>query len=271
MTLSDLWRKALILPAEHGSWAWLLVPFGVGTAVARTVNLPIVLTLLAALALFLLRQPTTVWLRARRGKARRADAPLALTWMGVLGVTAVACTWLLLSWGHLYLLWLGLPLLLIFAFYLAAARYGRASLRSLGMEVSGAAALALTAPAAYLTGGGAAWPTAVGLWLLLAAQNVLGALYVRVRIADTHQRLTNRSSLVITHLIGFLLVLILGLLRWLPLLAFVPYAAILLRALWAARQPRPVSNVKRFGFLEMGVEIVCGAWITAVFWRATSN
>lgn len=265
LAFSDLWRKTLILPAEHGAWAWLLVPFGVGTAVSQTVNLPIVLTLLAALALFLLRQPTTVWLRARRGKARRADAPLALIWMAVLGTTAVACALVLLSWGYLFLLWLGLPLLLIFALYLAAARYGRASLRSLGMEVSGAAALALTAPAAYLAGGGALWQTAVGLWLLLAAQNVLGALYVRVRIADTHQRPTHRSGLVVAHLAGFLFILALGLLRWLPLLAFVPYAAIFLRAIWAARQPRPVPNVKRFGFLEMGVEIACGAWITAVF------
>lgn len=264
-SLAELWRKSLIMPAEHGSWAWLLVPFGVGTAVAPTFGLPVVLTLLAALATFLLRQPATVWLRVRRGKARRADGPLALTWMIGLGVTAVACTLILLLLGYLTLLWLALPLLLIFALYLAAARYGRTAIRSLGMEVSGAAALALTAPAAYLAGAGQFGLTAASLWLLLAAQNVLGALYVRVRIADTHQRPTHRRGLVLAHLFGFLLVLALGVLDWLPLLAFLPFAGILLRAIWAARQPRPVPNVKRFGFLEMGVEIVSGAWIAAVF------
>lgn len=27
-------RKALVMPAEHGSWSWLLVPFLVGIGVA---------------------------------------------------------------------------------------------------------------------------------------------------------------------------------------------------------------------------------------------
>ncbi len=37
--IAALFRKTLILPAEHGSWAWLLVPFGVGTAVASNLIL----------------------------------------------------------------------------------------------------------------------------------------------------------------------------------------------------------------------------------------
>lgn len=262
---AELWRKSLIMPAEHGSWAWLLVPFGVGTAVAPTVNLPILLTLLAALSLFLLRQPVTVWLRVRRGKARRADGPLAWVWIMLLMGTAVTCGLILLLSGFTALLWLALPLLLIFVLYLGAARYGRTSLRSLGMEVSGAAALALTAPAAYLAGTGQHGAIAAALWLLLAAQNVLGALYVRMRIADTHRRPTYRPGLVLAHLLGAILILTLGLVKWLPLWTFVPFFLILLRAVWAARQPRPIPNVKRFGFLEMGVEIACGAWIAAVF------
>ncbi len=259
--LSALFRKTLILPTEHGSWAWLLVPFAVGTAVAQTINLPVMLALVAALAAFLLRQPATVWLRVRRGKARRADGPLARTWMLLLGGTAVTCGLVLLFMGRFTLLWLGVPLIIIFVLYLLAARYGRTSIRSLGMEVSGAAALAMTAPAAYIAGAGQLDQVAAALWLLMAAQNVLGALYVRVRIADTHQRPTHRSGLVLAHFFGFLLIAGLGLARWLPWLTAVPFAAILLRALWAARQPRPVPNVKRFGFLEMGVEILSGAWI----------
>ncbi|MEJ2747072.1 MAG: YwiC-like family protein [Anaerolineae bacterium] len=51
------------MPAEHGSWAWLLVPFFVGTAVAGRFNLPVLLALLGGLAVFALRQPATVWLR----------------------------------------------------------------------------------------------------------------------------------------------------------------------------------------------------------------
>ncbi len=259
--IAALFRKTLILPAEHGSWAWLLVPFGVGTTVAGAINLPAVLALIAALTTFLLRQPATVWLRVRRGKARRTDGPLALTWMIFLGVTAVSCGLVLLFMGRYALLWLSVPLALIFIMYLAAAKYGRTSIRSLGMEVSGAAALAMTAPAAYIATAGKLNQTAAALWLLLALQNVLGALYVRVRIADTHQRQTHRSGLVLAHLSGFLLIIGLGILEWLPFLTSVPFAIVWLRAMWAARQPRPVDNVKRFGFLEMAVEIICGGWI----------
>lgn len=258
---SALFRKTLIMPAEHGSWAWLLVPFAVGTAVAQTINAPVLLALGAALATFLLRQPATVWLRVRRGKARRADGPLALTWISLLGGTAVTCGLVLLFMGRYTLLWLGVPLAIIFALYLVAARYGRTSIRSLGMEVSGAAALAMTAPAAYIAGTGQLDQVAAALWLIMAAQNVLGALYVRVRIADTHSRPTHRSGMVLAHFFGFVLIAGLGLVGWLPLGTAVPFAAILLRAIWAARQPRPVPNVKRFGFLEMGVEIISGAWI----------
>ena len=68
-------RKQLILPAEHGSWSWLLVPFLIGTAVAETLNFPVLLVLIGGLAFFLLRQPATVWLRARQGRGRRSDEP----------------------------------------------------------------------------------------------------------------------------------------------------------------------------------------------------
>ena len=35
---------------------------------------------------------------------------------------------------------------------------------------------------------------------------------------------------------------------WTPLLAAAPFAGFLVRALWAVREPRPVPDIKRFGF-----------------------
>ncbi|HUM70123.1 MAG TPA: YwiC-like family protein, partial [Chloroflexota bacterium] len=69
-------RKQLLLPAEHGSWSWLLVPYRVGTAVAGAFNLATLLVLVGSLALFLLRQPATIWLRIRQGRGRQSDAPI---------------------------------------------------------------------------------------------------------------------------------------------------------------------------------------------------
>lgn len=267
-SIAALFRKQLVLPTEHGSWAWLFVPFAVGTAVSQTINLPVILTLLAALTTFLMRQPTTVWLRVRRGKARRADGPLALTWMVLLGGTAVLCNLILLFMGRTALLWLVLPLIVIFVLYVTAARYGRSGIRSLGMEMSGAAALAMTAPAAHIAATGSLSNTAAILWVLLAVQNVVGALYVRQRIADTHGRATRRSGLVVAHLFGVLLVLALGFftpISWeTAVLMTIPFIGVLLRALWAAARVHPVDNVKRFGFLETGVEIVSGLWLVFI-------
>jgi len=45
--------------------------------------------------------------------------------------------------------------------------------------------------------------------------------------------------------------------------AAVPFAGFLVRGLWAVQQPRPVPNMKRFGFTEVGVELLGGALIAA--------
>ncbi|MCB8966075.1 MAG: YwiC-like family protein [Ardenticatenaceae bacterium] len=261
-----MWRKQLIMPAEHGSWAWLLVPFAVGSFVARQGTLSIWLTLIAGLSIFLMRQPATVWLRVRRGKARRSDGPLAQQWLGLLGMVALLSGGGLLWLGRTALLWLLAPLLLIFVFYLGAARYGRSGLRSLGMELAGAAALAMMAPAAMIAASGETTTTTWLLWLIMAAQNMLGALYVRLRIFDTHQRPFNRQGVVLAHLLGLAVVLLLSLRQIIPMLVIIPFAAILLRAIWAARAPRPVPHVKQFGFVELAVEIVSGICIVAGYW-----
>ncbi|MCA9969734.1 MAG: hypothetical protein KC425_05945, partial [Anaerolineales bacterium] len=167
--------------------------------------------------------------------------------------------------GRGVLLWLALPLAALLALYVTAARRGRAGLRSLWMELAGAAGLALTAPAAYMAATGALTPLAASLWLLLGTQNVLGALYVRLRIADTHGRAANRTAVLLAHAAGLGLIVGAGLGGAVPLGTAVPFAGFLLRAAWAARGPRPVPNVKRFGFVELAVEIVSGLWLVFVY------
>ncbi|WP_420629883.1 YwiC-like family protein [Candidatus Leptofilum sp.] len=255
-------RKQLLLPAEHGSWSWLLVPFLVGTAVAELINLPILLVLVGGLAFFLLRQPATVLLRVRQGKGRRSDGPLAqrLLWIlsGVMLVCAIGLVW----YGRFVMVWLLLPFAVLMVAYMQVAQQPQSS-RSLPMELIGGAALALMAPAAMLAAIGTSYPTVWLVWGLMAAQNVLGVFYVRQRIADTHERPFNRQPVLWSHVVGLLIVggtAVAGLIPW---LAIVPFAGFLLRALWAFQQPRPVSNIKAFGFLEVGIELLSGAFIAA--------
>jgi hypothetical protein len=268
-----LFRKSLIVPTEHGSWSWLLVPFLVGAAIPGGVGqagdaalLASALTLIGGLCSFLVRQPASGWLRIRRGRASRADEPLAAGW--TLGLTLVAglCLAGLLALGRTDLLWLVIPFALVLILYLVAARSGRAAMRALWTELIGALGLALMAPAAAIavTGemGGLAW----AVWGLMGLQNALGVLYVRLRLADTHRRPAERSIVLRGHAVGLVLVVMAALFRWVPPLAAIPFAVVLLRAAWAVREPRPVANVRRFGFTEVGVEALSGLWIVASYW-----
>jgi hypothetical protein len=265
-------RKSLVIPTEHGSWSWLLVPFLVGAAVAartgtavRSPWLPLVLTLIGGLSAFLMRQPAAAWLRIRRRRASAVDEPLAAGWTLGLALVAGACLAALLALGRAALLWLVIPFAGVLLFYLAASRGGRAGLRALWTELIGAAGLALMAPAAVIAAAGNLVPLAWALWGLMGVQNMLGVLYVRLRLADTHGRPANRPWVLGGHVAGLAAVLVAGLLDWAPLLAAVPFVGFLLRAVWAVWQPRPVADVRRFGFTEVGVEVLGGACIVASY------
>ena len=260
--------KSLVIHTEHGSWSWLLVPFLVGAAVTARVGadgrsplLPLALTLIGGLSAFLIRQPAAAWLRIRRGRASPADAPLAAGWS--LGLAAVAglCLAGLLALGRATLLWLVIPFAGVLLFYLAASRSGRAALRALWTELIGAAGLALMAPAAVIAAAGDLRPLAWALWGLMGAQNALGVLYVRLRLADTHARPADRTIVLGGHAAGLVVVVIAGLLDWVPLPTTLPFVGFLLRAIWVASKPRPIPDVRRFGFTEVGVELLSGAWI----------
>lgn len=267
-------RKSLVIPTEHGSWSWLLVPFFVGAAVAGPIAgsgdrlgwLPLALTLIGGLCAFLMRQPATAWLRIRQGRARRADKPLAAGWTLGLAAAAGLCLAGSLAIGRTALLWLVIPFAVVLLLYLVAARSGRAGMRALWMELIGAVGLALMAPAAVIAATGRLNGLVWALWGLMGIQNALGVLYVRLRLADTHQRPSSRSSVFWSHASGLAAVVIAGLLGWTPLLAAFPFAGVLLRAMWAVRQTRPVPDVRRFGFTEVGVEVLSGAWIASSYW-----
>jgi hypothetical protein len=131
------------------------------------------------------------------------------------------------------------------------------------MEMAGALGLATAAPAAYVAAIGHLDNTAWILWVLLAAQNGLGVFYVRLRIADTHGRTANRPPVAWIHGLVLLGLVIAAAMDVIPWLAVLPFAGFLIRAIWAAARVRPVANIKRFGFSEVGAEILGGLFIAA--------
>lgn len=241
-------KRSLILPAEHGTWSWLLVPYGVGVGVAGRFDLAALLVLVGGLSAFFARQPA-------------ADGPAALRWLVGLTTLALLSLMGLLALGRTAVLWLAAPLVVVMVFYLAVARLGRAHTRTLWMEMTGAAGLAGMAPAAYVAATGRLDHTAWDLWAIMAVQNVLGVLYVRLRIADTHQRSLDRATVLAGHAIGLAAVALVGLVSQWPWLFSLPFVGFLIRAIWAAARPRPIAVIKRFGFTEVGVEIASGLYL----------
>lgn len=258
-------RKAYLLPAEHGSWSWLLVPYLAGAAVAGQWSTATLLVLGGGLSVFLLRQPATAWLRIRQGRGRRRDEALTVIWTAAFALMAVLSLLGLLFLRRLVLVWLLPPVAALLMIYLAVAQINRARVRSLWMELAGAVGLAVMAPAAYAASTGVLSTTAWLLWGLFAVQNVLGVMYVRLRISDTHGRSESRISLLASHIFGLLLIglmLVLAQVSWMALAPFLFYSV---RATWAALGPRPILNVRRFGFAEVTVELAAGLWLILSF------
>jgi hypothetical protein len=257
------WR--LILPGEHGSWSLTLTPFVIGAGVAGRVNAAVWLCLLAVLCLFLARQPINLWLRVRRGRARRDDGPAAAFWslilLGLAGLAGLG----LIGLERWPVLWLAIPAAVVLALTLLIA--GRLGPRRLSAELVGAVGLALGAPAAYVAASGALNGTAGLLWLLSALHNAISVMYVRYRIDLNHQRATRRgaAAMVAAHGISLTLVLAAWAAGWLPGVTVAALGALLLRAIYVAWRGPEVADVRRFGFAEMGFALAFAALVIVGF------
>jgi len=259
------YKRSVVMPTEHGAWSWLLVPFLVGAIVSGGFGLAGVLSLVVGLSGFLVRQPATVWMSLRRGKGRAADGQLAWGWMMLFTVLFATSLGGLLIMGRVDLFLLLGPMAAIMIIYILAARQKRSSVRNLWMEVAGAIGLAAMAPFAYIAIVGEIEDTVWILWALMAIQNVVGVLYVRLRVADTHQRSGDRRPMLYGHLVGLAAVAATVALLSVPALVIVPFVLLAVRAMWTFIRPRPIPVIKKFGFTEIGVELLSGLWIALSF------
>ena len=126
----------------------MLTPFVIGAGVAARWPLPLWLCLVAALALFLLRQPLSLGLRVARGRARASDGPAAWFWSGLLMAVAVGAGIALLLTNRGMILWVAVPATVVLTITLALSTWRGP--RQLGVEMLGVVGLALSAPAAAL-------------------------------------------------------------------------------------------------------------------------
>jgi len=238
--------RRIVLPAEHGGWAFLGEPILLGLAIAPS---PAgLMVALAVFAGFLARQPLKWWLGdVRRGRhyprtalARRAFAVLAVAAAG-----ALAAAVLLARGPVLFAVALATPLA-------ATALAFDLSLRGreAAAELVAPLALAAVAPAIALAAG---WdrPAAFGLWGVLAARVVPSIVYVRARLRLDRGEPAGIVTALALHVAGVGAVALLAAAGLAPWLSVGAMAVLLARAAWQLSPGRPRLSIPMFGVTEV--------------------
>ena len=242
---SGRWRS-VALPAEHGSWGFVLEPILLGLLV--TPMWAGVWLALGAFGLFLLRWPFKVLLVSRRQRRMRRAA-LAGRFVGAY--TAVS----LLGWA--FGIWLAgwqplVPFLLALPFGLIFLWHDRQNQsRSWQAELAGPVAFGATA-AAVAVAGGWAFGLALALWAGLIARAVPSVLYVRARLRLEKKRPFHPRLVWGTHTVALAVMMGFSWAGWLPSTAWIIFLLLAIRAAWGLSAYRRQVSVPLIGVAELG-------------------
>jgi hypothetical protein len=127
--------------------------------------------------------------------------------------------------------------------------------RDLLPELSGAAALAVTASGMALADGQSA-SLALALWIILNARNIPSILYVRARLRLEKEKPYSLALVLIANLIGVGSVLALIVSDLAPILSFVALLILAARAVVGLSPYRRRVRTQTIGFLEIGYGLI---------------
>ncbi|KAB8144065.1 YwiC-like family protein [Chloroflexia bacterium SDU3-3] len=243
--------RPIALPTEHGGWGLVLMPIILGLGVAPSwAGLWIGL---AALAVFLVRQPLKLAIGDWRGGKRFARTRWALLFALAYGAAALACVaaaWAAGARPCWEPLLLAAPLALV-QFWHDTLKQSRALLA----ELCGAAAISAVAAIIARAQGWALAP-ACALWLLQALQACAAIVYVRTRIRLARGVVVPRAPAIWLHVAALGAVLALAWWRLVPALSGVAFAILAARA-WAGLRPQALAlPIPRVGMQEVGYSLV---------------
>ncbi|MFC1878480.1 YwiC-like family protein [Chloroflexota bacterium] len=173
--------RHIALPQDHGSWVFLISPLLIGIFAGGRWLAATFLLIIAALAVFLVRQPVAIAVKAYSGRRSRGDLPAARFWMIIYSLIGLLALSGLCAQGFSYLLFLALPGVPVFVWHLYLVSK-RAERRQVGIEIVASGVLALAAPAGYWVGQGA--PGATGWWLFVLTwlQSAASIVYAYLRL-----------------------------------------------------------------------------------------
>ncbi|HEY58198.1 MAG TPA: YwiC-like family protein [Anaerolineae bacterium] len=266
-------HRLVALPQEHGAWTFLLSPLFIGLFAGKHWTPDIGYLLLGLLAAFFMRQPVAMVVKVLSGRRPREYLPYGLLWSAVYGIIGLAALVVLLQQGHVYLLWLLPPGILVFAWHLmlVARRNER---RQIGVEIVASGVLALAAPAAYWMPYNGPQPAGWLLWLLAWLQSAASIVFVYLRLEQRswaevpplEERFNAGHRALMYAGFNVVLALVLGLSRSIPPWVWLAYLVQFAEVLWGTWHPAVKWRPSRIGIRQMVVSTL----FTLVFiltWR----
>ena len=241
---TDILRKYIALPQDHGSWVFLISPLLIGLFAGGSVSSATPFLILAAFSAFLIRQPITIAIKATSGRRSRRDLPAARFWMTVYGAAGLIGLAGLVWQGLAYLMLLAIPGIPVFAWHLYLVSK-RAERRKAGIEIVASGVLALAAPAAFWAAQGSPDPRGWWLFGLVWLQSSASIVYAYLRLEQRElkempdrntQWQLGRRALLYTYT-NLIMVLGLSLSGHLPGWLFLAYALQAAETTWGTFNP----------------------------------
>jgi len=273
MSNSDLFKKHIAIPQDHGSWVFILSPLLIGVFAGNSFSYATFDLIVAAMAAFMLRQPATALVKILSKRRSRDEFAAAIFWMAIYGLIALLALIALILKGFGYIAYLAVPGVPVFAWHLWLVSK-REERRQVNIELIATGVLSLSAPAAYWVGVGNYDPYGWWLWLLVWFQTAASIVYAYLRLSQREQaegpdrsgqwKMEWRAALYTSFNLAS--VLTLSLLAVLPGLLFIPYLVQWTETMWGITHPATGWKPTRIGIRQLIVSILWTA-LFIVFWR----
>ena len=265
-------RKQIYLPQDHGSWVFIISPLLIGLFAGKAFHFATLNLVVAAMAAFLIRQPITIAVKAYAGRRSKDDLPAARFWSLAYGFIILAAVIVLIVQGFLFILYLAIPGIPVFAWHLWLVSR-REERRQAGVEIVATGVLSLAAPATYWVGIGHYDLNGWWLWILVWMQTAASIVYAYLRLEQRDRKsMPNRwtrfragSRAYAYTSFNLLSTLALSLLGLLPRFIFIPYLLQWMETVWGIDHPALGWKPTRIGIRQL---IVSTLWtiLFIVFW-----
>jgi hypothetical protein len=273
MSTQEARKRTMLIPREHGAWGMLFVPLAAGAIVASRIGVhaePLVLFVVATLALFWLRTPVEAWLGLSPIKAQTKEERASVVRLIVLlGAIVLASLAVLFATGYARgLVSIGIVAALAFGVQEMVKKLGRSG--RMPAQIIGAIGLTSTAAGAYYVASGRLNMTAIALWVAnwLFTADQIHFVQTRIRGArlNTVQQKFERGRWFVYAQVALVVLLVVaGAYRMLPLWTLVAFVPALARGVaWFVRPPQPL-DVHKLGFSELAQAIVFGGLLATAF------